>query len=181
MGTFIITFASLFAVLGRPGAEGDAAVPGSLAAGAAAGSSTVFAALAGLSISFALQVTQSLNWSVRMASDLESQMVAVERLSEYSTMEQEAPHYAPSHYQAVQRQLQEAGVSVDQPTLGEGAAAAAAAAASGGGSAVAEVPHNWPHTGAITLRDVTMRYRAGLPLVLKGLNLKIRGGEKVGV
>ena len=33
--------------------------------------------LAGLSISFALAVTQSLNWTVRMASDMEGQMVSV--------------------------------------------------------------------------------------------------------
>ena len=35
------------------------------------------AGLAGLSISFALAVTQSLNWTVRMASDMEGQMVSV--------------------------------------------------------------------------------------------------------
>jgi hypothetical protein len=40
----------------------------------------VFAGLAGLAISMALNTTQSLNWSVRMASDLESQMVSVERV-----------------------------------------------------------------------------------------------------
>ena len=38
-------------------------------------SSTV--GLAGLSISFALAVTQALNWTVRMASDMEGQMVSV--------------------------------------------------------------------------------------------------------
>jgi hypothetical protein len=40
----------------------------------------IFAGLAGLAISMALNCTQSLNWSVRMASDLESQMVSVERV-----------------------------------------------------------------------------------------------------
>ena len=52
-----------------------------------------FAGLAGLSISLALSVTQSLNWSVRAASDMESQMVSVERIKSYATMEQEAPHF----------------------------------------------------------------------------------------
>jgi ABC-type multidrug transport system fused ATPase/permease subunit len=51
--------------------------------------------MAGLAISLALGVTQSLNWSVRMASDLESQMVAVERLENFSSMEQEAAHVMP--------------------------------------------------------------------------------------
>lgn len=54
-----------------------------------------FAGMAGLAISLALGVTQSLNWSVRMASDLESQMVAVERLESFTTMEQEAAHEKP--------------------------------------------------------------------------------------
>lgn len=53
--------------------------------------------MAGLAISLALGVTQSLNWSVRMASDLESQMVAVERLETFATMDQEADHVKPSN------------------------------------------------------------------------------------
>ncbi len=42
----------------------------------------------GLSISLTLSVTQSLNWTVRMASDMESQMVSVERVKTYSVMQQ---------------------------------------------------------------------------------------------
>lgn len=42
--------------------------------------------LVGLSVSFALQVTQTLNWLVRMASELETNIVAVERLDEYSQL-----------------------------------------------------------------------------------------------
>lgn len=37
------------------------------------------------------QVTQSLNWMVRMTSDLETNVVSVERIKEYSETEQEAP------------------------------------------------------------------------------------------
>jgi len=40
-----------------------------------------FAGLAGLSISFALTVTQELNWSVRLASDLDTYMAAVQRIA----------------------------------------------------------------------------------------------------
>jgi ATP-binding cassette subfamily C (CFTR/MRP) protein 1 len=39
----------------------------------------------------------------------------------------------------------------------------------------------WPSAGAIAIRDLRMRYREGLPLVLDGVSLDIRGGEKVGV
>ena len=62
VGNCIIFAAALFAVLGR-----DTLSPG----------------LVGLSVSYALQVTQTLNWLVRMSSELETNVVAVERLQEY--------------------------------------------------------------------------------------------------
>lgn len=57
------------------------------------GADDVFAGLAGLAISYALSVTQSLNWSVRMASDLEANFVAVERIKEYTDIDSEADRY----------------------------------------------------------------------------------------
>ncbi|KAF8900175.1 ABC protein [Gymnopilus junonius] len=39
----------------------------------------------------------------------------------------------------------------------------------------------WPQRGAIEITDLSMRYRAGLPNVLHGISLSIRGGEKIGV
>ena len=39
----------------------------------------------------------------------------------------------------------------------------------------------WPVKGAIKFNDVHMRYRPGLPIVLKGLSMQIHGGEKIGV
>ncbi|GAV06013.1 hypothetical protein RvY_16055 [Ramazzottius varieornatus] len=44
----------------------------------------------GLSISYSLQLTQILNWFVRMASELESNVVSVERVKEYSEITTEA-------------------------------------------------------------------------------------------
>ncbi len=46
--------------------------------------------LVGLSVSYALSVTQTLNWLVRMASEVETNIVAVERLKEYSDTPKEA-------------------------------------------------------------------------------------------
>lgn len=40
---------------------------------------------------------------------------------------------------------------------------------------------SWPAQGALTFTNVEMAYRPGLPLVLKGLNLQIRAGERVGI
>ncbi|XP_038214940.1 multidrug resistance-associated protein 1 isoform X1 [Zerene cesonia] len=69
IGNLIIFFSALFAVLGRE---------------------TVDPGLVGLSVSYALQITQTLNWLVRMTSDVETNIVAVERIKEYAETKQEA-------------------------------------------------------------------------------------------
>jgi len=125
IGTLIIFSACLCAVLEHPRQAGNEA----------------FAGLAGLSISFALSVTQSLNWSVRMGSDLEASMVSVERIRQYSKLPTEPPHHMPN-----------------DEGLGR-----------------------WPSIGIIEFSSVQMRYRPGLPLVLKNLDLTIPAMSKVGV
>lgn len=78
IGNFIIFFAALFAVLGRNS------------------ESAINAGLVGLSVSYAMSVTQVLNWLVRMASDVETNIVAVERIKEYGEAKQEAPWTLPN-------------------------------------------------------------------------------------
>ncbi|KAG6453082.1 hypothetical protein O3G_MSEX007962 [Manduca sexta] len=73
MGNFIIFFSAVFAVLGRK---------------------TVSPGLVGLSVSYALQITQTLNWLVRMTSEVETNIVAVERIKEYAETTQEAAWHA---------------------------------------------------------------------------------------
>mmetsp|Transcript_27442 Transcript_27442/g.75603 ORF Transcript_27442/g.75603 Transcript_27442/m.75603 type:complete len:292 (+) Transcript_27442:2-877(+) len=70
-------------------------------------------------------------------------MVAVERIKEYSVLEQEA-----SRKTLVDETLQHV---------------------------------RWPAKGGIVFKNCKFRYRPGLPLVLKGLNIEIPGGSKVGV
>nr|XP_045608210.1 multidrug resistance-associated protein 1-like isoform X2 [Procambarus clarkii] len=53
--------------------------------------------IVGLSVSYALSVTQTLNWLVRMSSDVEINIVAVERIKEYTETPQEAPWDIPSN------------------------------------------------------------------------------------
>jgi ABC-type multidrug transport system fused ATPase/permease subunit len=40
---------------------------------------------------------------------------------------------------------------------------------------------SWPSKGALSLEGVVLRYREGLPVILKGLTATIEGGEKIGV
>ncbi|RVE43931.1 hypothetical protein evm_011442 [Chilo suppressalis] len=75
MGNLIIFFSALFAVLNR-----DTVNPG----------------LVGLSVSYALQITQTLNWLVRMTSEVETNIVAVERIKEYAETQQEAQWNLPN-------------------------------------------------------------------------------------
>uniref|UniRef100_A0A803NDN0 ABC-type xenobiotic transporter n=1 Tax=Chenopodium quinoa TaxID=63459 RepID=A0A803NDN0_CHEQI len=42
-------------------------------------------------------------------------------------------------------------------------------------------PPNWPSQGNVELKDLQVRYRSNTPLVLKGITLNIRGGEKIGI
>ena len=42
------------------------------------------------------------------------------------------------------------------------------------------VPDTWPMEGAIVGQNIQMRYRDG-PLVLKGADFSVRGGEKIGI
>jgi len=151
-GTFIVSCACLAAVLEHKERGGD----------------DTFAGFAGLSISFALSgksnyfhfivvavivvlilnkydllVTQSLNWTVRMAADLEAAMIAVERINQYNRIKSEAPRHTHKDF--------------EKSSL------------------------MWPRDGAISFEQVKMKYRNNLPFVLKGLDIKIPAGSKVGV
>ncbi|KAG7097474.1 hypothetical protein E1B28_004817 [Marasmius oreades] len=42
-------------------------------------------------------------------------------------------------------------------------------------------PPQWPKAGSIEMSDVVVSYRPGLPPVLKGVTLDVRGGEHIGI
>ncbi|ANB15991.1 ATP-binding cassette glutathione S-conjugate transporter YCF1 [Sugiyamaella lignohabitans] len=99
------------------------------------------AGIIGLAMSYALQITQSLNWIVRMTVEVETNIVSVERILEYSRLDSEAPEVIENNRPAA----------------------------------------TWPTEGAVVFNDYSVRYRPGLPLVLKNINLDIKPREKIGI
>ena len=124
-----------------PMTEAAAATATAAAKAAARGAAKVGRSALGLSL--AMQVTQALNWSVRQATELEANLVAVERMRTYKDVAPEPGYWA-----------------APQQLEGEGKS----------------------HVrGRIELRNVGLRYREDLPLVLDGLDVVIQPSEKVGV
>ncbi|KAJ7399194.1 Canalicular multispecific organic anion transporter 1 [Pitangus sulphuratus] len=70
VGSLVVFFSALLAVISKGTLEGG---------------------IVGLSVSSALSVTQTLNWLVRTSSELETNIVAVERVHEYTKVKNEAP------------------------------------------------------------------------------------------
>ena len=125
MGNLIIFFAALFAVIQR-NYKDELHL-------------RISPGLVGLSISYALQITQSLNYVVRMASELETNIVAVERIKEYAEKPTEALPIIENR----------------------------------------RPPDDWPRDGHVKFDHYSTRYREGLDLVLKDIDVDIPGGKKV--
>lgn len=78
---------------------------------------------------------------VRVSSNVETSIVAVERIKEYEEEPREAPW------------------TFSNETMS----------------------NTWPEKGEIVFDHYDVRYRPGLELVLKNLNITFKGGEKVGI
>lgn len=97
--------------------------------------------MVGLAMSYALQITGALNWIVRQTVEVETNIVAVERVLEYARLPSEAPEIIPNK----------------RPSVA------------------------WPTKGELEFVNYSTRYREGLDLVLKNVNLDIKTHEKIGV
>merc|ERR1719500_721842 len=97
----------------------------------------------GLAVGYAISITQTLNWWVRMQSEVETHIVSVQRVEEYSEVEQEAP------------------TTSEDPSK--------------------TPPASWPSTGTIKFDSYSARYRKGLDLVLKDINVTVNASENVGI
>ncbi|XP_074647217.1 multidrug resistance-associated protein 1-like isoform X2 [Tubulanus polymorphus] len=108
---------------------------------AVAGKGSIDAGVAGLAISYALRVTAGLTLMVRQTCDMETYIISVERIQEYTEVEPEADWYNDE----------------TRPSP------------------------EWPQHGKVEFQDYCTRYRKGLDLVLKGIDVTIKPGEKVGI
>jgi len=107
---------------------------------------TLDSALIGLTLSYAIDITGVLSWVIRIVSELESQMVSVERVDEYTKLENEESTGAMATHGVIE-----------------------------------DPPKEWPTTGALRVEKLQMRYRAELPLVLKGISFEVEAGQKIGI
>ncbi|KAA0167854.1 hypothetical protein FNF31_00789 [Cafeteria roenbergensis] len=141
--------------------------------------------LAGLSLSLVIQLTGTLQWCFRQSAMLEVQMVSVERLLELDGIPQEGVDVGHlDHSVASCCGCGCCGSCCAPPPTAktalvvstrEAASAAVVRKASQAG------PTEWPKTGSVEFRNVWLRYRPGLPHVLRGVSFGVPPGSLVGV
>jgi ATP-binding cassette subfamily C (CFTR/MRP) protein 1 len=129
----------------------------------------------GFALTYALQLTALLQWAVRQSAEVENCMTSVERIASYSALPPEGPEIIPSrrppanwYFTCFTLRLSarlHTLVLIFHLALVVWCAVLCVR----------------PDKGEIVFDDYQMRYRPGLDLVLKGVNVTIRPGEKVGV
>ncbi|CAO2034162.1 unnamed protein product [Urochloa humidicola] len=95
----------------------------------------------GMSLSYGLSLNSLVYYTILISCMVENDMVAVERVHQYSTLPSEAEW--------------EVADCLPSP--------------------------NWPSRGDIDVTDLKVRYRENTPLILRGITVSIKSGEKIGV
>ncbi|KAI9350761.1 hypothetical protein BDR26DRAFT_930068 [Obelidium mucronatum] len=111
---------------------------------------------AGLSLGYAMQITQYLYHTMRMFGQVQNSGVSLERIFEYFDLPSEAPQFTDRNGKPVNDWLGSDKADRDDFT-------------------------NWPSEGRVVFKDLKMRYREGTPLILNGISVALKGGEKVGI
>jgi len=145
---------------------------------------TGFASIAGLSISYAIGITSLLNFGVRTFAQMEAAMNSTERVLYYSEeIPQEAPFSSDELLNkvatVVSNRKGRIEATYDNNTTNTVVPSTFAVIEYKGKTSIAS--KCWPENGSITLNNLKMRYRPDTPLVLKGLNVSIEGGERIGI
>ncbi|KAI9208345.1 P-loop containing nucleoside triphosphate hydrolase protein [Polychytrium aggregatum] len=153
---------------------------------------TVSASQIGLSISYLLQLTSLLNMCIFQAAELDIQLNSVERIVHYSSLEPEERLVATNlHVREPRIRTVESEAEPHTPDISpemdaeiqDSALTIPAATATAGPVKKPRIRplRSWPAQGLIEFRDVQMRYAADLPLVLKGVMLRVEPKQKIGV
>ncbi|KAG6011730.1 hypothetical protein E4U43_008150 [Claviceps pusilla] len=114
----------------------------------------VGAGLVGFSLTNANDLSQTVLFMVRAMNDVEVEMQSFHRVKEYVKLEPEDEHDEPYAEEGESEYVD------DESHI---------------------VPKNWPRSGEIEFRNVTIRYDPDGPDILSDVNLKIRAGERVAV
>ena len=109
------------------------------------------AGFAGVALTSIFTVTQALNYVIMQKAQLEQNAVSVERIDQYTKNTQSEAPYI----------IENSKIDNDNDGNSNNS--------------------KWPQFGKIEFKNVYMRYRPGLPHVLKGISLTIKPGEKCGV
>ncbi|KAF9881782.1 ABC multidrug transporter [Colletotrichum karsti] len=112
----------------------------------------VAAGLVGFSLNNATGLSQTILMLVRSMNDLEIELQSFGRIKEYAGLEPE---------EKSDESYPEEGEYTDEPTH--------------------TIPKNWPATGEIEFRNVTIRYDENGPNILTDVNLKFKAGERVAI
>jgi ATP-binding cassette, subfamily C (CFTR/MRP), member 1 len=126
--------------------------------------------LLGVALVYSLQLTALMQWTVRSSIDLETNMTSVERLLSFADIQPES--------QITLRELRNSSKEKENQT---DYTTRSRTTSQQQELEFSNLRSNWPSVGCIELSNVVMRYRPELPLVLRGVSLKIPGGKKVGV
>jgi ABC-type multidrug transport system fused ATPase/permease subunit len=162
IGNFLCFFAAFFAIYEHKGGH-------------------ISAGVAGLSLSYSLTFTDYLNWLIRVFTTAETNMVNVERLHSFQLLPPEettvaTPLVLPA---AISSITGGADMSTDTPPSSPGGNKLKSTVLTA--PKPAKIAADWPAKGNIVFTNVCLRYRPGLPLVLKGVNCTLSPGESVGI
>lgn len=107
--------------------------------------------LLAIAITYCIQMSGIFQYMIRLSAKVETQMIAVERLSHLARLESEHENHVCENNKST---TAEKGSMETLPLT---------------------------TLGGIILRDVSVKYRDNLPIILKHINLEIKGGNIVGV
>lgn len=121
----------------------------------------ISAGLVGFSLNSASNLSETILYMVRMMNELEVELQSFHRVREYALLEPEE---------------KEDNLKLDKTNI-----AAAAADIAPAPAILTGIPTDWPRTGTVEFRDVTIRYDLNGPDILKDINLTFQAGERVAV